>query len=202
MITNMIEGFAKLVMYILLTPKVLILALFVGLLLIGTAIVPWAVYVYPFWKGTVSNTSIPIQADTLNLNVIVTRPTRLLPDREGHEIILEIENLDTDPVSVTISIDKNQPYVDFQDRNILPIVSVREIPPNARVIESLPFNVKGSIQPRDPTRFTLNIETNSGGLGTSFIIPVDYLSVPVIAVLGALIPAIGLVFKLIWQIIS
>jgi hypothetical protein len=198
----MIEGLERLIMYVFLTPTVLRRVLFLGLILVGVAVVPSAMYLYPFWKGTVTSESALFQVDELCLNVIVTRPTRLLPEYEKHELILEVENLCTEAMSVTVSIDKDQPYVHLIDQEILPIAVTRKVPPASRIVERFSFSVDGSTKPCRPTEFVLNVQNSLGSFNASFAIPVDHLSVPVIAVVGLFLPLIVIILRLIGQLLK
>lgn len=176
----------------------------VGVLLILAAVFPSAIYVYPVWKGTVrDHPESPFEAAERSIHTQIIRPDRVIPG-QSYQLKIEIANLTSfaAPESVELFIWEDDPYVTFEQPITGTVIIQHTFPAGIQMAfapDLVRFSVGNMEQPYRLTRFHLRLISPDGELKTDMSIPVDYYSIPVVALAAVVIPLIAGLLKLLFR---
>jgi len=191
----------RLILYLLQNPVARALLALIAIVLILGAVFPGAIYFYPVWKATVSDsTSAPfaVVEDTLHTEVI--HPNRLIPDR-SYRMRVEISNNRpfTSSQEVELQIWEEDPHIFFEDIDTSPILITHTFHADdiGMFVDVLDFSMGNIERPYESTRFNVRLASLDGNFVTGINIPIDFYSVPVVALIVIAIPLLVALVKFI-----
>lgn len=202
MIKKFVSGPINLLLFLIADGWRVVIMLCVSVLLIIASVVP-AIYIRPFWIETRMTETRPFKEKS-PVDVLIMGPARLIP---GRTYVLQMELLyprDRTPseANVRVSINKNQPYLNFDKQDSLPIVIESKIPLGETTVNRLPFNVSNIGKPREPVELSIDLQVNGKKMKSVLIIPVDYYSVSIISVFGFILPIVLVIIRSIFKVAS
>lgn len=190
-------------LYILENPTTRTFMVLMVILLLFAAIWPGAIYFYPFWNTTITqDESMPFAFGENSFTTRVLHPNRVLPgEHNPYNILVEIENTAefTSTESVEVQIWEKDPNVAIDGGSTYPLSFKRTFPPNrtSTIIIPIKFSMAPIDSPYEQIEFSMRVISVDGNFASGFTIPIDFYSVPTIALAAALLPVIYFLIKLI-----
>lgn len=200
MIDAFISGILNAIIFLFTKPSVWIVVLLIACVLLVGGIYPGAVYVYPYWQSKVNYVSVGLFDDVPleGIKTTVDVPSRLLPDAERiYTYKVEFENTTKKDIDLKFTLDKDKTYVSFVKFTELPITEEVKVPSGGKVPREYEFKVDETTRPREPVRFTLRASIAGDKAAKTVILPIDYWSVPVVFIVGAVFAAILMILRLL-----
>lgn len=163
-------------------------------------IFPAAIHIYPIWKSSPrDSTTSPFPLEGLSIQTKITHPARLLPGR-NYRLRVEVSNNVefTQPQNVRMELWEEDANIYFTDTTTTPLVIQHTFPAGNTITftDVVEFRLDEIEEAYDHTTFLISsTSTADPTLITGFEIPIDFFSVPVIALLVVVLPFIGFLLK-------
>lgn len=203
MINSFVTGSVNLASYVTSNRKILLVVVILGLLGVGILVFPTSIYLYPFWQSKIDYVEFdPFKNEIPGLVVNISAPNWLLPDAEKtYTLTVQITNTTKEELTADLKINKDRPYLEFNNIEALPIRSDLKIPPGETIVRTYNFKVHESSKPKEPVSISFELEQDQKVLSRAIIIPVNYFLIPVIAVIGVTIPILFAILRLAVKLI-
>lgn len=190
----------RLILWLLENPVPRSILIICAIILLLGLIFPAAIYIYPVWKSVPSDIAVdPFPLDGLAIRTTVAHPARLLPGRT-YRLRVEASNevKFSQPVTVTIGLSENDPYIFFENNSSTPLIIQHTFQENETIMftDIVEFGMDNIPKPYRSTTFQISISYRPDEtLISGFDIPIDYYSIPVMALLVMIVPVVGFLIK-------
>jgi hypothetical protein len=190
MITSFVTGIFRLILFVLGNPKILLFLVLLSLITLGGLLFPVSIYLYPFWQSKVDYVDFDLFGNEIpELSTTITTPEWVLPDDEmDYNIIMEMTNLTSEELIVNLDVNKDKPYLEFQDVESLPISNKVVIPAGETAIRKYDFKIHNSSKPKEPIIVTFEIESGQSEVIKAIRLPILYYLLPLFLVIGIFFP--------------
>lgn len=186
------SGLVTFIYFIFSEPKRVVWVVVILAAIIFASVIPVVIYIYPLGQKEPEH-RIHHLKDINDVKVKFIVPEKLIPNQK-YDLRLELKyekKKKSKPHPVFIKIDRDKSYVIFANQSSLPIVIREVISPGRTLMKNLSFDVLKLKQPHEPVTFNIDIKIGRKTRSGSFIIPVDYFSIPVISILVILLPLLA-----------
>lgn len=174
-------GIERLLLFITSSREKLLVIILVGIGAVVAIFYPVAIYIYPFWNNKVTYVDRDLSDPKLSmLRIRVIAPAKVIAGQPSYMLTVEATNVNTSATQhLALSAIPDQAYLSFQGVTAIPVTIVdKDIPPGMSLINRQPFDVSNSARPETHPKIIFRIESQSVRVEKVVLLPIDYVSVP------------------------